>query len=389
MQLPIKDTLFILKFGRMGNTPPALFSAEILHENNIPLFILEFGKLQEKVKIIKEPIFKFRIDCPSQKFLPRRVRAAYTFICTLIKIATLFLRFGKPKRILTHGISENTLAFLLHKFFRVPYICHVHEVYSREGLKGFNRILFRFEGAALRGAEFLIFPEKIRLETYKKRYQLECPIYFSANCPRLTKNVSRKELRTFLKLPPKSFLIGYCGGIGETNKICELVQALPFAPNAYFLIWGFGTPQYLNNLKDLISKLKLEKRVFLLGEVEDKLESIGGLDAAYCLYDAIELRTRHCLTASNKFMEALTMGIPVITSSQDEFIDFFKSYPVGWPLKDLNPEYVASRITELENSRLFREKASQTGTELHKNIYHYEIQFEKILNHYKFLFFGK
>src|SRR5262249_50057738 len=146
-----------------------------------------------------------------------------------------------------------------------------------------NWLLWKVEGAALRDACLLIFPEKGREVVYRERYRLTSKTFLAYNCPRLREKSSAVDLRARHKLPSDAHLMLYLGGIGEINALSEAIEALQQHASVYFLLAGWVAPKYRQHLESVAQKFNVTDRVMFLGEVENKWEYLDNSDFSYCI----------------------------------------------------------------------------------------------------------
>ncbi len=258
----------------------------------------------------------------------------------------------------------------------------MHEIYRARELSPINRIFYAFEGTALRNAKFLIFPEPTRLQLYRKKYGLTCPLFIVNNCPRLRK-ASRWDPRAAWKLPKDSVLMAYVGGIGSSNALEEGIRAIKDCPRIHFLIWGWGKSDYLLKLKSAANDAGVADRVIFGGELDqNKWETLDGCDIGYCIYRHSELRMKHQATASNKLMEAMASGEIALTSDSPDFQAFLADTKFGVTTA-LEIPVIAQTLNRLLEDPAAMERMRETALAEHRNRYHYEFQFKEALQFLK------
>lgn len=201
-----------LRYTRLGRIPPALNHAEILSEQGLPVVAVEYGALREEKTKVLGKVPRWRLESPGARFVPSRLRMFFFMFSALRQITSAIRRDGKPSVLVGHGLQEQILAYLLGRWFRIPFVVHVHEPYTKGDLSFLNRILFTWEGRCLRAAEFLIFPEKTRAEIYRQRYGLKNTVYLVYNSTRLQREIEKRDLRTLHQIPKQAKILGYLGG---------------------------------------------------------------------------------------------------------------------------------------------------------------------------------
>jgi glycosyltransferase involved in cell wall biosynthesis len=170
----------------------------------------------------------------------------------------------------------------------------------------------------------------------------------------------------------------YMGGISTANALEEGIQSIANIPDLYFLIAGFGCDSsYTSRLIDLAKGIGLQERVRFLGEVrERKWDILDDCQISYCLYKPHSLRMSFNATASNKFMEALASGLPVLCNNLCDFQELTEHFNVGVTCRSVAPEDIAVSLQLLLNNH---NNFSRNGIKHHLASLNYETQFEPVL----------
>lgn len=385
-----KDSILVLRVSRLGRIPPALFSTELLQESGLPTIVVEFGNLKETKRVVKETITKLRIDAPWAKWAPKKSQFPVILVWVILKLSFLFIKEGRPRVLVAHGIAEQFVAWVLSKVFWIPFVIHAHEIYDRQDVQGpISQFLLKMEKPIFKSAAFTIFPEKKRAQLYRERYQFKSPVFISANAPRLVPPPKPRDLRKAYQLNPESLIMGYVGGIGPTNLLEIAIQALSFNPSVVFLAWGWGDRDYLEQLNALAHCLGVSERFIHLGQLtEEKLQTLAGCDFSYCVYQPSLLRAKYEVTASNKFFEAMAAGIPSLISSNPDFYQFNRKYPVGVCAPSLTTEGVSAAMKTLVENPTLRKSLARNARQIFETQFHYEHQFFKPTQAYQDLYHG-
>lgn len=378
-----EKTLCVLRYSRLGRLPPSLYAVKELHKCGLRLLAIEYGNIQEPIARTEANFPRIRVENRWARWIPKPMRGAAIFFGTFVKLWIRFLTAPKPSLFYTHGISEQVLALMLGTVFRVPWVCHVHEVFDPNEVNGFNRLLLLLEPYALRRAQWLIFPEQERAELYRQRYRLRNPVHTVFNCPpmlpqsRSQETVREEDWRARLQLSDSTILLGYFGGISKWNCLEDGIRAVARLPKVHFLIWGWGEPAHLERLKELSTGVGCKHRIHFMGELpEDKWTAIRGLDLSYCVYQPELLRLKNAATASNKLMESLACGVPVITNPTPDFRNIVETHDVGISIGEFSVSAIAEALSKLSTNEILRKRLSQNAFELHAKSFHFETCFE-------------
>lgn len=169
------------------------------------------------------------------------------------------------------------------------------------------------------------------------------------------------------------------------NSPKQAIAALASVPDLYFVLWGWGETGYVESLKSFAAEIGVVDRVKFLGELgpHEKLSALAGCDISYCVYRWDQLREQYQATASNKLMESLACGVPVITNSRDDFKAVVEGYDVGGCAKSLETADIAAALQELVRDELALKRRSQNGRRLHLESMNFEHQFQPVLERYR------
>ncbi len=369
----LKDKLIVLRFSRLGRIPPAQFATELLSESHIPVEVIEFGADNAATEWIAGRITKRRVRHIKLGFLPAGVLTLLDVLKTLLLLVAWTLKEGRPRLLLTTGLYEQWIAYVLFRLFGVPYVVAVHEVYDAHELSRLNRWFLEQEKNVLASADLLLFPVKERAEFYRKRYGFHTPSQIVFNCPRKVPADSRSA-RDLWGLPSDAKVVGYLGGLGKENFLEETIEAVSTLSGVYFLYWGWGDEAYLEHLRRLSGKAPDRIRWMGIAK-DDKWSILRGWDLGLCLYRPDLLRLKMAATASNKLFECLAVGCPVLTSNAPDFAAFLSEHPVGVAVPELTVAGIRSAIRDVMADRPLRERLGDKARALHESQFHFETQF--------------
>lgn len=377
-----KQKILVIRLHRLGHLPPAMYATQILSEKGHKVLVVEYGNAHESKSHIHGAIPRIRISTPLARFFPRVLRP-FVFIADAVrKLSRQFKKEGLPKVLIAHGLQEQIIAYILHRRHGIPFIVHVHEIFNPEDLSRLNRLFLSLEGRILRSAKFLIFPDKIRAQLYRERYGLLCPIYVVYNCTRQREKDEPIDLTKRFNCPANAKFVLYMGGIAPSNAVETAIQAIATLDAVYLLLAGWIHPDYKKQLERLAKSLSVESRVLFLGNIdEEKWGILESVDVCYCVYVPDTLRRRYQATASNKFMEALAAGVPVITNSEKDFYELVHGHQVGVCAKHNTPEDISRALQDILFNPELHDRQSRNGRLLHEREFNYEHQFRPVLKH--------
>jgi glycosyltransferase involved in cell wall biosynthesis len=375
-----KNKIVLLRLNQLESISSALASAEILAEESLGVLALEFGFGNQAVETLSGKVPRVRFGFQWIRRLPFLLRRPTFLMATFLRLAHFFIRYGRPKIVIAEGLSEQTLAFFLRLLSGVPYAAHVHDIFDEKDFRGWNRLLLQLEGACLRRSEFTIFPESARAGIYRDRYSLKLAQYVVFNCPRKSVRHQPIDWRARLSLPSDAVLMGYWGEAGPNAGIDQAIRSVARFPKLYFLLWGLSNPEVKEKYKQLASGVGAGHRVFFMGGFpDDRLSALEGLDISYCVYEPTSLRYKHFATASNRFMESLAAGVPVVTSSESDFRTLVEEHDLGSCTPDFTVNSLVATLREILQNPGRRRRQSENARRAHQSYFHYDAQFGPVL----------
>ncbi len=153
------------------------------------------------------------------------------------------------------------------------------------------------------------------------------------------------------------------GRIDKLKRIESLIESLPYTKNQEIKCYIVGKGKHLDFLKNLTSRLNLEKRVIFLGFVtkEKLIELYGNSLAVY--YSPLDEDYGYVT------LEAFLAKKAVITAKDSgETLEFVKDNETGLIFDINNSKELAEKIDYLYNNKDKALKLGQNGYELIKNI---------------------
>jgi glycosyltransferase involved in cell wall biosynthesis len=193
-----------------------------------------------------------------------------------------------------------------------------------------NYLLERGKGFGFKGESYLI-PNGVD----RKSFEFEV---FSGE--------QRIEMRHKLGLNEQDIVLVTTSRLVKKNAVTDLLDSLTLLPdNIKFLIIGTGPLE--SNLKLKTKNLKLDSRVFFLGQVDYK--NIP----KYLKISDIFIRPSLSEGMGNSFIEAMAAGLPVIATPVGGIVDFLEHEKTGLFCEVQNPQSIAEQVKKyLENPAL-------------------------------------
>jgi len=144
--------------------------------------------------------------------------------------------------------------------------------------------------------------------------------------------------------------------------LADVIQALPLLPvGVTFSILGDGP--LLDELKELSLKLNVSDRVNFMGFVRH--------EKAVDLLRSADVFIRPSLTEGLgcSFLEAMSVGLPLIATPVGGIPDFLKDGETGLFCDVNNPKDIADKVLRLMNDKELYKKISKNGVEIVREKY--------------------
>lgn len=279
------------------------------------------------------------------------------------------LRTAQPD--LIHCNDANTLVpgYIASKVLKVPFVYDSHELWLHRATRK-HRIIAPHVEAVI---EKVTVPAAAGVTTVSqsiadwlaKEYALTVTPTVVRNVPKAIENVPGR-LRSMAGLSSSDRIISFSGGLNSTRGIDVVVKALAHLPaNTHFVMLGFGTVEYLDELNELAKSIGVENRIHVVGPV--KADEVAGTlsdsDVAYVYLKPDCLN--HKFALPNKLFEAIAAGLPVVASNLPEISKLVTSYGVGQVFDGEDPVDLAAAIeVVLGNGQNFRDAAKKARKDL-------------------------
>lgn len=316
--------------------------------------------------------------------LTDRSRRTWTAYLTFVKHV---LRQAHPEAVVFVGHDMHGLlpARLLATRYRRPLIYHCHDFAINDGrLAWGGRLVAAFERRWARTADLVIVPDAERGEVVSHVLRLRQAPMIVANAP-LQPPPSSKRLQQSLRTMgyPWQRVVLRQGRVGPGHALEATVRSLPYWQRSDWglAILGGGDPAFATHLHQLAAKLHVEGQVAFLAPVayDEVAQFTVGADLGHGLYEPAHINNLYIATASNKLMEYMAAGLPLLVSDRPGLRDLVARYDCGVVADESDPESIASAINQLlanpEQARLM----GNNGRRAFADVFCYEKQFAPVL----------
>lgn len=271
-------------------------------------------------------------------------------------------------------------AFLCARIFRQRQLFyHSAEYFSWEERRS---LLKWFELRFSRQSDLITCPEHNRAKLMKDELRLREYPTVVMNCPLFSPFKRQGFLREKLKAEGYQFehVVIQVGGMADWRCSEELILAAQSLRSSTVIVMiGYGDPDYLAYLDELIEQVGVSHRVVRLAAVSyQELEVyISSCDAGLVLYKNINKNVTY--VGSSKIGDYLRSGLPIIASENPVMTPFIQQHKIGCIVDGQDPTSIAegidSIILDFEKSR----DMARRSRELFDSHYHYQYQAKPVV----------
>lgn len=264
---------------------------------------------------------------------------------------------------------------------RRPLVYHCHDYADPGWMTAGIRVVHAFERRFARTADAVVIPDAGRAEVIAKDLRLCRAPLVAANAPILTPLVRRHALREALHARGHRFdkVVFRQGKIGRGHAIEATIRSLPLwqRPDWGFVVMGLSDEGYLKSLHELAHVLGVAERFVALPPVkyDEILHFTPDADVGHALYEQIHVNNVHIGTASNKVMEYLAAGVPLLVSPNAKLKQLVADGHCGVWADETDPASIAQGINTLLANAATQEQMGNAARKAFETDYCYDRQF--------------
>lgn len=203
-------------------------------------------------------------------------------------------------------------------------------------------------------------------------------IYNGIDENKWTKPEEPVDLRKEWKIPPNSFVVGTVGRIGDEKDYYSFLKIAKSASeskeNIYFVIVGEGKEDEKNGLIDYASRLGIKDKVIFTGYRADLLNVYGAFD--------LFLMTSITEGLPNTMLEAMSMGLPVVSTDVGGISELVIDRETGYLFKVGDVKGITDKILELIENGAHREQISAAARKRIEDVFSFSKRLSIIERYY-------
>lgn len=371
-------------YGNPDYYPPMIHGAHVLSRARITQEILcsrfYTREIPEKVTTYPPNTRIRRLGSNS----PQSWRNYTTFVAAA-------LRYADPKTDLFIGYDMHgfLVARLLGWRYRRPIVYHSHDFVEGNSRVTFGqRSVMAFERRFARTADLVIVPDAYRAKVVRDQLNLEQEPLIVANAALDVPDVNSNALQLALSDRGKHFsrIVWRQGMIGSGHALEQTIRSIPYwtDPDCGFVIMGPGNDEYKQSLKILAADVGVADRFEILASVafSDVMQFIVGASVGHCIYEPISVNHRFMTTASNKTMECMAAGLPLLLADTPENRRFIASHNNGLVVKHDDPVSIADGINLILSNDMLAQKMAEGSRAAFENEFNYAHQYRPAIERF-------
>jgi glycosyltransferase involved in cell wall biosynthesis len=290
--------------------------------------------------------------------------------------------------IIGHDMHGLLPAYLAGARFRAPVIYHCHDFAADDQKLPMGATTVRWaERRIARHVEAVVVPDRERAQVVFDQLNLQKQPLVVANAPLRTYQPRTERLTSSLrsKFPNFTKVVLRQGRIGYGHAIEATIRSLQFWDdrNALFVLIGPGDHRYLESLFALAQRERVQNRFHILPAVsyDTIFEFTVGATVGHALYEPIHINNEWITTASNKLMEYMSAGIPVLVSKTPSMTSFIDRHQCGVAAREQDPRDIAAAVNRLLEDQSLVASLGAHGREAFEAIYCYDQQYGPVIDY--------
>jgi glycosyltransferase involved in cell wall biosynthesis len=356
--------------------PPIVNSARLLARHGFAVDLL-----------CRDTEERWGVAYPDRVRVERIQTAARGSVLAYVLFVAAVLRRGRRSALYVGHDAYGVLpAWLLAARHRRPWVYHCHDFSDRDQpLHIGGRIVRWLEGMLARTADLVIVPDANRGQVVARALGLRRPPLIVANAPLRGAATSGEALSQALRGREGTVerVVFRQGRVGPGHAVEATVRSIPYWADTRwgFVVMGIGRASYRERLEALARSLGVADRFVILPPVGyDRVrEFTSGADVGHALYEPVHVNNVHITTASNKIMEYMAAGVPLLVSDRPALRALVEQHGCGLAADEGDPGSIAAAVNALLGDRDRARHMGEAGRVAFDRVFCYDVQFAPVL----------
>jgi len=374
-------------YGNPDYYPPMINGAEILHRHGFHQEILS-RRFRSAVFLIDDmdkyypaSTVIFRLDSSGKSTARAFLSFAWHVLRKSNNEADLFIGYN------VHGFA---LARLLAYLYRKPVVYHSHDFMENNRVSTLgDRIFKTIERRFARTADLVIVPDRRRAAAMSNQLSLKKSPLIVANSSLTAPDAPAPELNFALQNLNISFehIVFRPGTIAHGHSIDITIRSIPLWENKNwgFVVMGPCDQEYKVRLQILAEEFGVKDQFVILPPVNyaEVLKYTKGASLGNAIYEPININHQYSTTASNKIMEYIAAGIPMLLNDSAGNIDLINKYQNGLTVSHDSPEAIAQAVNLILGDPKLAQQMSEGSKRAFREEFNYETQYLPAIQRFK------
>ena len=281
-----------------------------------------------------------------------------------------------------HGLIPAALVSLKSG---TPLVYHCHDFAERGRiLPAGSRVVKWLERLVARRARMTLVPDERRAQVVKEQLGLRSDPFVMPNAPRMGPRPQGGALRSELRSAGHEFerIVLRQGRVGPGHGIEATIRSMPFWESQAwgFIVVGPAEPRFAQGLRDLANQIGVANRFVILPPVSyDRVPSLTvDADLGHALYDPININHIEMGTASNKVLEYMAAGIPILVPESTSFNYLVSRFHCGICVDPESPDAIAAAISRVLRDEAMDREMGNAGRRGFESELNYDIHFARL-----------
>ena len=303
-------------------------------------------------------------------------------------VSNVLLRANrKAPLFIGHDLHGFFPARLLATTYNRPLVYQSHELVDKSvSLPLAPRLLWKFQRRFAKSANLIILPDADRLRIMSDELDLERTPLVVANAPLRRVLPSGERIRNELSERGYIFdkIVFRQSNIGPGHAIETTIRSMPIWNNTNwgFVVMGPCREDYRLSLQKLASEVGVSERFVVLPPVayDEVADFTLGAHIGHSLYTAVDLNNQFNATASNKLLEYMAAGLPLIVSDRPRLRALVEKYQCGLTADEGSPESIADSVNTLLSDPQKTYEMGRAGRRTFEQEFCFERQFAPVVD---------